>query len=167
MTERLNWTDLIRPEIYLYIRKKDEDILVNSTTGWTWVWVSSRRPGVLQSMGFQRVRHDWVTELIDWLKITADGDWSHEIRRCLLLRRKPIANLVKMKVKFTQLCQTLCDPMNYTVHGILQAGILEWVVVPVSRGSFQRRDQTQVPHIAGRCLTSWAARKAPSCASSG
>ena len=32
---------------------------------------------------------------------------------------------------------TLCDPMNYTVHGILQARILEWVAVPFSRGSFQ------------------------------
>ena len=51
---------------------------------------------------FQRVGHHWVTELIDWLKITVDGDYSHEIRRCLLLRIKPIANLVKMKVKFTQ-----------------------------------------------------------------
>ena len=76
-----------------------------------------KEPGRLQSMGFQRVRHDWVTELIDWLKITADGDWSHEIRRCLLLRRKPIANLVKMKVKFTQLCQTLCDPMDCSTPG--------------------------------------------------
>ena len=39
---------------------------------WTWVWVNSGswwwtgRPGVLQSMGLQRVRHDWVTEL-NWL----------------------------------------------------------------------------------------------------
>jgi len=43
-----------------------------STTQWTWVWVRSRRwwrtgkPGVLQSMGSQSVRHDWVTEL-NWL----------------------------------------------------------------------------------------------------
>ena len=40
-----------------------------SQTRWTWIWVSSRswwwigKPGVLQSMGLQRVRHDWVTEL--------------------------------------------------------------------------------------------------------
>ena len=44
-----------------------------SPTRWTWVWVSSGswwwtgRPGVLQSMGLQRVRHDWATELTDWL----------------------------------------------------------------------------------------------------
>ena len=43
----------------------------------------------------------------------------------------------------SQLCLTLCDPMNYTVHGILQARILEWVAFPFSRGSSQPRDQTQ------------------------
>ena len=41
-------------------------------------------------------------------------------------------------------CVQLCDPMDYTVHGILQARILEWVAVPFSRGSPQPRDQTQV-----------------------
>ena len=35
-----------------------------------------------------------------------------------------------MKVKVAQSCPTLCDPMNYTVHGILQARIVEWVAVP-------------------------------------
>ena len=35
-----------------------------------------------------------------------------------------------MYVKVAQLCLTLCDPMDYTVHGILQAGILEWVAFP-------------------------------------
>ena len=38
----------------------------------------------------------------------------------------------------------LCDPKDYTVHGILQARILEWVAFPCSRGSYQPRDQTQV-----------------------
>ena len=37
-----------------------------------------------------------------------------------------------MKVKVVQLCPTLCDPMDYTVHGILQARILEWVDFPFS-----------------------------------
>ena len=38
-----------------------------------------------------------------------------------------------MKGKAAQWCPTLCDPMDYTVHGILQVRILEWVVVPFSR----------------------------------
>jgi len=42
--------------------------------------------------------------------------------------------LLKVKVKFAPLCPTLCDPVDYTVHGILQARILEWVAFPFSRG---------------------------------
>ena len=52
-----------------------------------------------------------------------------------------------MKVKVTQSCPTLCDPMDYTAHGILQARILEWVAFPFSRGCSQPRDPTQVSGI--------------------
>ena len=48
--------------------------------------------------------------------------------------------IMKVKVKVAQLCPTLCDPMDYTVHGILQARILEWVAFPFFRGSSQPRD---------------------------
>ena len=64
-----------------------------------------------------------------------------------------------MKVKVTQSCSNLCNPMDYEVHGILHARILEWVAVPFSRGSSQPRDQTQVSHIARGFFTSWATRK--------
>ena len=47
-----------------------------------------------------------------------------------------------------------CDLMDYTVHGILQARILEWVVFPFSRGSSQPKYQTQVSHIEGTFITS-------------
>ena len=50
--------------------------------------------------------------------------------------------------------------MDYTVHGILQARMLEWVVFPFSRGSSQPRDWTQVSRIAGGLFTSWATREA-------
>ena len=49
---------------------------------------------------------------------------------------------VKVKVKVTQSCLTLCDPMAYTVHGILQARILDWVAFLFSRGSSQSRSPT-------------------------
>ena len=42
--------------------------------------------------------------------------------------------------------------MDYTVHGILQARILEWIAFPFSRVSFQPRDGTQVSHVAGKIL---------------
>ena len=64
------------------------------------------------------------------------------------------------EVKVTQSCSTLCAPMDYTVHGILQARILEWVAFPFSRGSFQPRDRTQVSRIAGGFFTVWATREA-------
>ena len=44
------------------------------------------------------------------------------------------------KVKVTQSCSTRCNPMDYTVHGILQVRIPEWVAFPFSRGSSQPRD---------------------------
>ena len=50
--------------------------------------------------------------------------------------------------------------MDYTVHGILQAKILEWVAFPFSRGSSQPKDRTQVSQIAGGFLTSWATMEA-------
>ena len=45
-------------------------------------------------------------------------------------------------VKVTQSCPTLCNPMGYTLHGILQARIPEWIAVPFSRGSSQPRSPT-------------------------
>ena len=55
----------------------------------------------------------------------------------------------------SQLCPTLCDPVNCSlpgssVHGVLQARILEWVAISISRGSSWPRDRTRVSHIAGR-----------------
>ena len=61
-------------------------------------------------------------------------------------------------MKVAQSYLTLCDPMNYSlsgssVHGILQARILEWVAMPFSRGSSQPRDRNQVSCIEGRFFT--------------
>ena len=47
---------------------------------------------------------------------------------------------MKVEVQAAHWGLTLCDPMDYTVHGILQARILEWVAFPFSRGSSQLRD---------------------------
>ena len=53
-----------------------------------------------------------------------------------------------MKLKVAQLCLTFCNPMDYTVHGILQARILDWVAFPFSRESSQTRDRNQISCIA-------------------
>ena len=60
-----------------------------------------------------------------------------------------VISIPLVKVKVTQSCPTPCDRMDYTVHGILQARILEWVTFPLSRGSSQPRDRIQVSCIAG------------------
>ena len=69
-------------------------------------------------------------------------------------RALSLQTLNEAKVKVAQLCPTLFDPMDYAVHGIPQARILEWVAFPFSRGSSQPRDQTQVSCIAGEFFTS-------------
>ena len=51
-----------------------------------------------------------------------------------------------------------CSPPGSSIHGILQARILEWVAISFSRGSSQPKDRTRVSHIAGRCFNLWAMR---------
>ena len=58
----------------------------------------------------------------------------------------------------TQSCPTLCNPVDCSppgssVHGILQARILEWVAIPFSRGFSQPRNRTLVSYIAGGFFT--------------
>ena len=65
----------------------------------------------------------------------------------------------------TQSCPTLCDPMDCylpgsSVHGILQARILQQVAMPSSRESSWPRDQTQVSNIAGGFFTIWGTKEA-------
>ena len=73
-----------------------------SMTWWTWVWAISRswwwtgKPGKLQSMGSQRVGHDWVTEL----------NWKHTIELFAAAAAKSL-----------QLCPTLCDPIDGSAPG--------------------------------------------------
>ena len=68
---------------------------------------------------------------------------------------------MKVKVLVNYSCPTLCNTMDSSlasssVHGILQARIMEWVAIPFSRGSSQPRNWTQVSCIAGRFFTIWA-----------
>ena len=64
----------------------------------------------------------------------------------------------------SQSCPTLCDPTDcsppgFSVHGILQARIPEWVAISFSRGSSWPRDWTRVTHIADRLFSAWAIRE--------
>ena len=71
----------------------------------------------------------------------------------------------KSKREVAQSFPTLCNPMDCSppgssVHGILQARILEWVAISFSRESSRPRDWIQVSRIAGRCFNLWATREA-------
>ena len=73
--------------------------------------------------------------------------------------------LLKVKMLVAQSCVILCHPMNCSlpgssVHGTLQARILEWVAIPFSRWSSEFRDRTWVSGIASRFFTIWAMREA-------
>ena len=76
-------------------------------------------------------------------------------------------NLLSLEVEVlvAQSCLTLWDPMDrsppgFSVYGISQARILEWVAIFFSRGSSQLRDRTQASCIEGRLLTIWTTREA-------
>ena len=65
----------------------------------------------------------------------------------------------------TQSCPTLCNPVDcnllgFSVHGILQARILEWIAISFSRGSSQPRDRTWISRIGGRHFNLWATGEA-------
>ena len=70
-----------------------------------------------------------------------------------------------VKVLVTQSRPTLCDPIDcsppdFSVHGILQARVLEWVAIVLSRGPSPPRDRTHISHIARRFFTIQATKEA-------
>ena len=91
-----------------------------------------------------------------------DREASTPQRRVLIVQMQ----WSEMKVLVAQSCLTLCDPMDCSppgpsVHGILQARILEWAAITLSRGSSQPRDRTQVSCTAVRLFTSLSHQRSP------
>ena len=66
---------------------------------------------------------------------------------------EPLLTIFLSHFCFFTLSLILCNPMEYTVHGILQARLLEWVAFAFSKGSSQTRDRTQVSRITGGFFT--------------
>ena len=75
---------------------------------------------------------------------------------CPSAARRNTASRMCRESEITQSCPTLCGPVDYTVHGILEARIPVWVAFPFSSKSSQPRDRTQVSRVAGGFFTSWA-----------
>ena len=102
--------------------------------------------------------------IIIWYKIVTEYLWKERRKDEGKGKELKLTVLLKVKVWVTQSCPTLCDltdctPPGFSVHGILQARILEQVAIPFSKRSSWFRDQTQVSYTAGRFLTIWATRE--------
>ena len=113
-----------------------------------------------ENLTIKKVEHQRTDafELWCWRRLLRVPWTSRRSNQSILREINPEYSLeglmLKLKVKVTQSFRTLRNPMDYIVHEILQARILEWVVFPFSRGSSQTRDQTQVSHIASGFFTS-------------
>ena len=119
------------------------------------------------SMGFSRL--EWVA-----ICFSRGFSWSRDwtwVSRVSCIGRQILYHWATWEapirqVLVTELCPTLCNPMDCSppgssVHGILQARILEWVAISFSRGSSQPRNRTQVSCFTDRFFTLWATREAP------
>ena len=75
---------------------------------------------------------------------------------------------IESESEVAQSCPTLCDPTDcslpgFSIHGIFQARVLEWIAISFSRGSSWLRDRTQVSRIVNRRFTIWATTRHYSC----
>ena len=109
-------------------RRRNWQLTQARAVSWT------EEPGRLQSMGSQRVGHNLATP-----HHTHTHTHAYD---CCSVTKSPL---------------TLCDPVDHSlsassVHGILQARILEWVAISISRGASQPRDRTWVSSIASDLL---------------
>ena len=96
--------------------------------------------------------HDWRVVSTGILELEARDAAGHPACTCGQPHDKGFS------MSAMQLCPTFCDPMacslpGSSVHGILQARILEWVAIPFSRGSSQPRDQIRVSCTVSRFFT--------------
>ena len=121
--------------------------------------LSELREFVLDRVTWRAAIHG-VPKSQTWLSDWSDLIWSeyHAFVAMIgaLFVFSTFINDLKVKVKVSQSCPIICDPMDYTVHGIFQARIQEWVAFPFCKGSSQPRDGTQVSRIAGGFFISWA-----------
>ena len=111
-----------------------------SSTQWTWVWASSGswwwtgKLGMLQSMGLQRVRHNWATEL-NWVSL----QWA-------TWKRESVSHSA-----MSTLCNPKdCSPPGSYVHRVLQTRIPEWVAMSFLACVFQHLDSSLGTTSRGR-----------------
>ena len=97
---------------------------------------------------------------------TAARKYCNKYTKLKYLQSEWYSLMYESESEVAQSCPTLCDPVDCSppgssVHGVLQARILEWVAISFSRGSSRPRNRTHVSRIAGRRFNLWATREAP------
>ena len=95
----------------------------SSILAWKIPW--TKESGSLLSMGLQRVGHDWATSLS---KITADGDFSHEMKRCLLLGRQAMTNLDRVLKSRNITLPTKFCLVKAMVFPVIMDGCESWTI---------------------------------------
>ena len=140
--------------------------LFRPNTLWTkWCLDASSKKGLLPSCGHCSEQGGLELSASSGCASTAESGPSKRHAPSRTAQTWWPGDLVTRWVLVAQLCLTLCDPMDCSlpgssVHGILQARILEWVAIPFSKGRSQRMDRTQVSCIADGFFTTGAAREA-------
>ena len=162
-TERLNWTELI---LYCCLVTKSCltlcELMDCSLPGFSVHGISQARilewVAIFFSRGSSQHKDEthvsWIGRWILYQRNKCDTYWN-------MPRVVPDTSVQNGWVLVVHSCSTLYDPMywsqpGYSVHGISQARILEWVPILFSRGSFWLRSQIQVSSIAGRFFIFWA-----------
>ena len=127
------------------------------TEQWTWVWVGSGswwwtgRPGVLQSMGSQRARHNWTTELTDWTGLYSP--WNS------LGQNTGVGSLLLLQGNLTNPGLPHCGQILYQLSHRGSPRILGQVAYPFSMRSSWPRNRTMVSSISGGFFTNRAIRE--------
>ena len=103
----------------------------------------------LSCLGITQLKFDW------WPASLIESSWSFSLQIFVLFSLSLPETPITCEVKVAQLCPTLCDSMDCSlpgssVHVILQARILEWGAISLSRGSSRPRDWT-----LGSCIGRW------------
>ena len=123
-----------------------------------WRILGTREPGGLPSMGPHRVGHDW-SDLAAAVEV-----WESEMEKGWDLGgwSSGGGSFLNLWVcaKFFASCLILCDLMDHnppgsSVHGFLQARILEWVAISFFRGSFQPKDWACISYVSFSCAGRW------------
>ena len=153
---------LLLPSVFPFIRVFSYESALHIRWPKHWSFSFSISPSSNEYSGLISFRIDWLDILV--VQLTLKSLLKHHNLKASILWHWTFFMVQLshpyMKMKVAQLCPTCCESMDYTIHGILWARILECVAFPFSRESSQPRDQTQVSHIAGGFFTSWVTREA-------